>query len=194
MEATLQGLFRTGYESYKKRHGVSMDQHRAAQAIMDCQSEVLGYESWACPSGDYEEKQHHACRHRSCPRCHGAETHAWLEKTNARLLPCDHYHVVFTLPHELNPIWHFNRHWCADKLFKAASETRLIATIEEHTVIGGLGGAVAEVLAEEGAGTPLARFGLQDVFACMVGSHQDLKERFGLTAEAIVEEVHRRIA
>ena len=123
MEATLQGIFRSGYGSYKKRHGVSMDQHRAAQAIMDCQSEVLGYESWACPSGDYEEKQNHSCRHRSCPRCHGAETHAWLEKANARLLPCDHYHVVFTLPHELNPIWHFNRHWCADKLFKAASET-----------------------------------------------------------------------
>ena len=44
MEATLQGIFRAGYGSYKKRHGVSMDQHQAAQAIMDCQSEVLGYE------------------------------------------------------------------------------------------------------------------------------------------------------
>ena len=54
---------------------------------------------------------------------------------------------------------------------------------------GGLGGAVAEVLAEAGAGTPLRRLGLQDVFACMVGSHRDLKERFGITAEAIVEAV-----
>ncbi len=123
MEATLQGIFRAGYGSYKKRHGMSMDQQQAVQALMDCQSEALGYESWACPSGDHEEKQYHSCRHRSCPRCHGAETHDWLEKTNARLLPCDHYHVVFTLPHELNPIWHFNRRWCSDKLFKAASET-----------------------------------------------------------------------
>ena len=76
-----------------------------------------------------------------------------------------------------------------DAILRAAAETRLIITIEEHTVIGGLGGAVAEVLAEAGAGTPLKRLGLQDVFACMVGSHQDIKNRFGMTAEAIVNEV-----
>jgi transketolase len=71
----------------------------------------------------------------------------------------------------------------------AAAKSRLIVTIEEHTVIGGLGSAVAEVLAEAGAGTPLRRLGLQDVFACMVGSYEDLKRRFGITAEAIVEAV-----
>jgi len=76
-----------------------------------------------------------------------------------------------------------------EAILRAAEETRLIVTIEEHTVIGGLGGAVAEVLAEAGAGTPLRRLGLQDVFACMVGSHQDLKNRFGITAEAIVKAV-----
>ncbi len=70
-----------------------------------------------------------------------------------------------------------------------AAKTRMIVTIEEHTVIGGLGGAVAEVLAEAGAGTPLKRLGLQDLFACMVGSYEDLKERFGITAEAIVAAV-----
>ena len=76
-----------------------------------------------------------------------------------------------------------------DAILQAAAETPLIITIEEHTVIGGLGGAVAEVLADAGAGTPLKRLGLQDVFACMVGSHQDLKNRFGITAEAVVKEV-----
>ena len=76
-----------------------------------------------------------------------------------------------------------------DAILRAASETDLILTIEEHTIIGGLGGAVAEILADAGAGTPLKRLGLQDVFACMVGSHQDLKNRFGITAEAIVKEI-----
>lgn len=80
-----------------------------------------------------------------------------------------------------------------DAILQAAAETRLIITIEEHTVIGGLGGAVAEVLADAGASTPLKRLGLQDVFACMVGSHQDLKNRFGITAEVIVKEVLDRI-
>jgi transketolase len=76
-----------------------------------------------------------------------------------------------------------------DAVLQAAEETRLIVTIEEHTVVGGLGGAVADVLAEAGAATPLRRLGLQDVFACMVGSYDDLKRRFGITAEAIVDTV-----
>ena len=80
-----------------------------------------------------------------------------------------------------------------EAILQAAAETRLIITIEEHTVIGGLGGAVAEVLADAGSGTPLRRLGLQDVFACMVGSHQDLKDRFGITAEAITKVVQCHI-
>ena len=74
-------------------------------------------------------------------------------------------------------------------ILRAAEGTRLIATIEEHTVIGGLGGAVAEVLADSGTGTPLKRLGLQDVFACMSGSRDDLRERYGITAEAAAEAV-----
>jgi transketolase len=56
-------------------------------------------------------------------------------------------------------------------------------------VVGGLGGAVAEVLADAGAGTPLRRLGLQDVFAVMSGSRQDFRTRFGICAEAVVKEV-----
>jgi transketolase len=70
-----------------------------------------------------------------------------------------------------------------------AAQTGLVVTIEEHTVIGGLGGAVAEVLAEAGAATRLRRLGLQDVFGCMVGSYEDVKARFGITADAVVAEV-----
>lgn len=123
MEAKLREIFRSEFEGYRKRHGLKMDQHKAAQAIMDCQSEELGHEEWACPNGDHVERQNHSCRHRSCPRCHGAQSHAWVEKIKERLLPCDHFHVVFTLPHELNPIWQYNRRWFTDRLFKATSET-----------------------------------------------------------------------
>ena len=123
MEATLQSIFKTGFATYKKRHAMSMDQYRAADAIMTCQREILGYEEWVCLEDGHRERQHHSCRHRSCPRCHGAQTQAWLERIDARLIPCDHFHLVFTLPHELNALWHYNRRWCADKLFKASAET-----------------------------------------------------------------------
>jgi hypothetical protein len=90
---------------------------------MTCQSPQMGAEEWACPNGDHTVSEPHSCRHRSCPRCHGARTHEWLEAIDARLLPCDHFHVVFTLPHELNPVWQHNRAWSADHLFRAAAET-----------------------------------------------------------------------
>ncbi|MES9853623.1 MAG: transposase [Candidatus Thiodiazotropha sp. L084R] len=123
MEATLQSIFRSTYESYRKEHGLSMEQIKAAQAIMDCQSEALGHEEWVCRNDGHVERQHHSCRHRSCPRCNGSQSREWLEKIKAKLLPCDHYHVVFTLPHELNAIWQYNRSWCSDRLFQATAET-----------------------------------------------------------------------
>ena len=123
MEATLQSIFRSAFESYRKAHGLSMDQIKAAQAIMDCQSEALGHEEWVCRNDGHVERDYHSCRHRSCPRCNGSQSRDWLEKIKAKLLPCDHYHVVFTLPHELNAIWQYNRRWSAEKLFRATSET-----------------------------------------------------------------------
>ncbi|MBM3225868.1 MAG: hypothetical protein FJZ47_19020, partial [Candidatus Tectomicrobia bacterium] len=45
------------------------------------------------------------CRHRSCPQCAFIQTERWLAVQRARLLTCDHYHVIFTLPHDLNPLW-----------------------------------------------------------------------------------------
>ncbi len=123
MEATLQSLFRSEFESYRKEHGLSMDQIKAAQAIMDCQSDALGHEEWVCRNDGHVERAYHSCRHRSCPRCNGSQSREWLDKIKAKLLPCDHYHVVFTLPHELNAIWQYNRSWSADKLFQATAET-----------------------------------------------------------------------
>ena len=144
MEAKLQKVFLAGFESYRQGHGLSVDQHRAAQAIMACQSEELGHEEWACLEDGYTERKYHSCRHRSCPRCHGAKTAEWLTQTQARLLPCDHYHVVFTLPHELNALWHYNRAWCRDHLFKASAET-LRQLLVDETYLGGEAGMLSSL-------------------------------------------------
>jgi len=80
----------------------------------------------------------------------------------------------------------------ADAILRAADETPLLLTIEEHTVIGGLGGAVAEVLADAGAATPLKRLGLQDTFAVMSGHRADFRASLRIDAQAIVEEVIER--
>lgn len=75
-----------------------------------------------------------------------------------------------------------------DKEFiKEQAETkRLLLTVEEHNIIGGLGSAVAEVLAEStGSRAPLRRIGVPDVFATVVGSRAFLKKTYKMDAAAI---------
>ena len=71
-----------------------------------------------------------------------------------------------------------------EAVIKAAKETGGIITVEEHSIIGGLGSAVAEVLAEEGLGIPFRRLGVPDVWA-MIGYPEDLYEHYGISANGV---------
>jgi transketolase len=70
-------------------------------------------------------------------------------------------------------------------LIAAASRTGAVVTVEEHNVIGGLGSAAAEALAESDTGARLRRIGLRDTFAHQVGSQQHLLTAYGITPEQI---------
>ncbi len=74
-----------------------------------------------------------------------------------------------------------------DALLRAARETGAIVTVEEHSIIGGLGGAVAEVLAEGGSPVPFKRFGIPDTFCHGVGGQDYHLARHGVTVEAVCE-------
>ncbi len=75
-----------------------------------------------------------------------------------------------------------------DAIVKAAAETGAIVTAEEHSVIGGLGSAVAETLAEERP-TPMERVGIMDRFGESSRSYTALMAKMGLTSDAIEEAV-----
>lgn len=80
----------------------------------------------------------------------------------------------------------------AEAVLAAARETGAIVTLEQHSVIGGLGSAVAEVLAEEpGVKVPFQRIGLPSAFAPRVGSQNYLEEQNGLTEEPVLRQVER---
>lgn len=78
-------------------------------------------------------------------------------------------------------------------LLREIERVPVVVTFEEHSVVGGLGSAVAEVLAEAGFGVPkrFRRIGLPDTFPDRYGSQASLMKRYGLTAEAVVETVQR---
>jgi transketolase len=74
----------------------------------------------------------------------------------------------------------------------AAARTRLIVTVEDHSIYGGLGSAVAEVLAEAGSGRPQRRLGFRDVYAG-IGPENELMDKHGLTGPKIYDEVLRAL-
>ena len=78
------------------------------------------------------------------------------------------------------------------EVIRAAKTAKLIVTVEEHNIIGGLGGAVAEVMAEEGNMPKLLRLGVNDRF-CEVGDFNFLLEQNGLTAISIADSIKKAL-
>ncbi|MBI4282093.1 MAG: transketolase [Chloroflexi bacterium] len=83
----------------------------------------------------------------------------------------------------------------ADAVLAAARETSAVATIEEHSIIGGLGSAVAQVLAEaDGPKVPFTTMGLQSAFAKVAGDQTYLRESSGLSIEAVTNRLLKLVA
>jgi len=79
-----------------------------------------------------------------------------------------------------------------DTILKAAQETKLIVTAEDHSVIGGIGSCVCEVLAENACSVAVKRIGIQDEFG-QSGKWSELMKHYGLTAEEIVKTVKQNL-
>jgi hypothetical protein len=120
---TLQDIFSVSYPEYERTHALPAHVRRAARAIMQCRTAALGGHVQACPDGHMARVWYNSCRHRSCPQCAYLQTERWLALQRARLLACDHYHVIFTLPHELNPLWLANVPVMTTLLFQAVRDT-----------------------------------------------------------------------
>ena len=74
-----------------------------------------------------------------------------------------------------------------DRVCELGSRFPYLVTVEEHTIIGGLGSAVCEVAAENGLGCRVHRMGMQDRYSTLVGSQQYLRAAYGFDANAICE-------
>ena len=104
---------------------LSPDQWRVLRALAACRTAALGGQLFYCPACEREQFVAHSCRNRHCPQCQGNLALDWLEQQEKALLPIPYFHLVFTIPHVLNPLIRQNRRAMFHLLFEAASQTLL---------------------------------------------------------------------
>ncbi len=100
---------------------------KVRQQLLKCRTAANGYHLYQCNAEDcrHVAYQYHSCRNRHCPQCGALKKEAWIEARRLELLPVKYYHVVFTLPHELNSIIMGNRKQLFKLLFDASAQTLL---------------------------------------------------------------------
>jgi len=139
---TLQDIFCQHYPAYEQTHPLPAYVRKAARAIMRCRTAALGGHVQACPEGHFSRVWYNSCRHRSCPQCAYLQIERWLARQQARLLACDHHHVIFTLPHELNALWLANVEGMSRLLFHAAQDP-LFVLLGDAKYLGAQPGVIA---------------------------------------------------
>ena len=138
----LQHLLDTHYPAFEQTHSLPEHVREAVHCLRSCRTAALGGHVQACPEGHVERVWYNSCRHRFCPQCAQLQIAQWLERQRARLLACDHYHVIFTLPRELNPLWLANGRELASLLFHAAWDT-LSELLGDPKYLGATPGMIA---------------------------------------------------
>jgi len=101
--ASLQAVIHRCLDRYADGHRLSPRQWQVCAHIGDCRTAALGGFDWACDSCGHHQHLYHACRDRHCPRCQRSASEQWCARQREAVLPVTYYHVVFRLPHDLNP-------------------------------------------------------------------------------------------
>lgn len=119
-------VFRKYGDAYCKKHRLPYHFYKVMHAIENCRTSKLGGHVDECTKCGHIKISYNSCRNRHCPKCQASAREEWVEDRIKDLLPVGYFHVVLTIPQELNPLILRNQKVMYDILFKAGSETLLI--------------------------------------------------------------------
>ncbi len=138
----LADIVRAHGATYRQTHPLSRAQRRALRAIETCRTAALGGHRETCDTCGAVQISYNSCRNRHCPKCQTLAKERWLEARRAELLPVEYFHLVFTLPHTLNPLAQGNPRVIYTLLFHAVADT-LTTFARDPRHLGGDLGATA---------------------------------------------------
>jgi hypothetical protein len=128
-------VFRRFGPAFRDQHRTSLSaaRRRAMLAIESCRTAALGGHVERCGDCGHQRIAYNSCRNRNCPKCQGLARAQWLADRQAELLDVPYFHVVFTVPAQIEVIAFQNQTVVYDILFRAAAETlRIIAADPKH--------------------------------------------------------------
>ena len=110
---------------YQNQYRLWPQHKKIVSDLLNCRTARLGGHIDRCDNCGTVRIIYHSCRNRHCPKCQHMPRERWLEKRKDEILPVSYFHVVFTLPHELNTVILNNKKVMFNVLFAAASKTLL---------------------------------------------------------------------
>ena len=130
-------ILRNHIADYQNQYRLWPEHKKIISDLLNCRTAHLGGHIERCDNCGTLRITYHSCRNRHCPKCQHMPRERWLEKRKDEILPVSYFHVVFTLPHELNSVILNNKKMMLNCLFAAASKTLL--TFSENELNGTLG-------------------------------------------------------
>lgn len=100
--ASIQQLLWKHFDAYINIHKLDHHRFKVCRHLLSCHTPALGGIQYQCDQCHSQLPQYHSCRDRHCPQCQGRASRRWSERQQQDILPVTYYHLVFTLPHELN--------------------------------------------------------------------------------------------
>jgi len=123
MTAEVGDIFRLLGDAYRQQRRLPLYQHKAMRALDRCRTAALGGHRDQCDHCGHLKISYNSCRNRHCPKCQGSKTAAWLRGRQQDILPVPYFHLVFTVPAELNPLLLRNQRVGYGLMFRAMSAT-----------------------------------------------------------------------
>jgi len=125
-QVQLADIFKGHGSQFLARYPAGGDERKVIRDIVNCRTPVLGGHMDICETGcGFVRLFFNSCRNRHCPKCQNLNKIRWLDNRAQKQLPTKYFHIVVTVPHELNPLALRNKRLFYDLLFKASAESLL---------------------------------------------------------------------
>lgn len=124
-KSKIQQIFDYGWNDYCHSFQPSIVQGKAAYSIMNCKSGKLGSNISICQDCGHTDFHHNSCRNRNCPNCQAILKELWIDQRKSEIIDAPYFHVVFTVPSELNALIYANQELLYSLLHRCSAKTLL---------------------------------------------------------------------